>query len=208
MPRVPLLAVCLLLLAGCVRPMTPAGEGAVLAAGTDAPGYVIIGLAGERPFTSFGNLALRFAHREAGEARASHRGCVAVGQPASIFSRCKEFMDRIVLEARPGLWRLDGIDFSTPAGGGGTLYLSSRFPPGLDFEVAPGQVIYLGDFTVTRAGGTGGLRVGRYGRDDAAATQALAGHPGLGTSFTYRPPGRLAPAPSAPQVPATPKFEE
>ena len=206
------LLLSLALLAGCAadpnRMLSRAPASASLATGPQAPGYIIVGMARNDDFeedliSRMQAYRLHFNRIGGGYGEAGHAGCSAAGEPVSLVLSCSHVMARTVVQAQPGIWRLEAFSENRRIA---NVYISLTIPvrSELSFEAKPGQVVYIGDFTTRMTGRPvrGGL--GAYARNDQGAAEALARYPGLGTAFTYIQPGRITTGGKPNAAPAAP----
>ena len=131
-----------------------------------------------------------------------------------LFSGCEPgTMQYKVAAITPGRYVLGQLSFSYSGGGPGARVGAAAFSrsavaragtleehPERSFEVKPGEVVYIGDYTFAypkyraRPDST-------VGRDDEAARRALAAYPNLTGSLIYRPAlGELVPGGNRPGI--------
>ena len=158
----------------------------------DAPGYIVVGLATQSYKRDLGHvtdgIAMGMARKQGGTVVASRNGCGSMrgfygSKPCDLTK-----LDRQVLVVPAGDWLpLSVVEQLNTWGTRKTLkdVLPFRSP----VHVGPGDVVYLGDFTYASDYDAQEIKLVQHGRDDAAATQALAAYPGLKAApVIYRDP--------------------
>ncbi len=191
-------SLCLLagLLAGCAPHYNEAPQSAGISTAADAPGFLIVGLSEEnapsRVFRTSRLLALVLRRDDGMTATMSRNGCGSMtgfygSKPCDLTK-----LDWQVLQVQPGLWRPAGVAEMVNTFGGNEK-IRAGLPSGPSVTVGPGEVVYIGDYTLAADYDVPTFVVRRHGRDDAAAQRALAGYPGLRDArIIYRDPMPVA----------------
>lgn len=192
-------ALLILLLVSACATKFEAPPDAQISGAADAPGYIVVGLATQSYKRDLGHvtdaIGMGMARRQGGTVVASRDGCGSMrgfygSKPCDLNK-----LDRRVLVVPTGDWvPLTVSERLTTWGSRKTL--SDTLPFRNTVHVGPGEVIYIGDFTYASDYDAQEIKLVQYGRDDAAASQALAAYPGLKAApVVYRDPTTMSRSP-------------
>lgn len=149
---------------------------------SDAPGYIIVGLATQSHQRNLehliGSIEMVIARRQGGTVVAARNGCGNVlgyygSRPCDLTKP-----ERHILMVTPGDWLPVNIVEKLQTRRSRQI-LEGSLPFHNSVHVDPGEIVYLGDFIYASNYDTEEVKLVRHVRDDAAAIRALAGYPGL-----------------------------
>lgn len=192
-------ALFMILLASACATKFEASPDAQISTAADAPGYVVVGLATQSYKRDLGHvtdaIGMGLARRQGGTVVAVRDGCGSMrgfyGSKPCDLSK----LDRRVLVVPAGDWvPLTVSERLTTWGSRKTL--SDTLPFRNPVHVGPGEVVYMGDFTYASDYDAQEIKLVQYGRDDAAASQALTAYHGLKAApVIYRDPTTMSRSP-------------
>lgn len=159
---------------------------------SDAPGYIVIGLATQSYQHNLehliGSIEMVIARRQGGTVIVTRYGCGNVlgyygSRPCDLTK-----LERHILMVAPGDWLPINVVEKLHTRRSRQI-LESSLPFHNSVHVDSGEVVYLGDFIYASDYDMEKVKLIRHVRNDAAAIQALAGYPGLrNASIIYRDP--------------------